>query len=217
MKGKGLFEMGNPRYPAHWWMKFPRVGVPPWEILPSEAREGELIISKRNELGCLSNFAYTPFDFRGKNYKSIEGWWQMMFYPEDSQDFRLSNPNVKWNHSREEVSQMYGFEAWFAGVTGFNNLRALGINWVTFEGKKLPYWIPEKGEHYCLVVDAMRAKLAQNPEIQNILLGTVGLRLRADHYEPADAPPSWEYYRIWMELRDELVKGKNGFDSMQVH
>lgn len=38
-----------------------------WEIMPQEAGNGEVILSKRNELGLL-NFAATPFEFHGKRY-----------------------------------------------------------------------------------------------------------------------------------------------------
>jgi hypothetical protein len=37
-------------YPAHWWTPVPTNGAPAWEILPQEARPGEVILSKRNEL-----------------------------------------------------------------------------------------------------------------------------------------------------------------------
>src|SRR5262249_55044696 len=53
-------------YPAHWWTPVPTNGAPAWEILPQAAGPGEVILSKRNELGLLSNFAATPFTFRGK-------------------------------------------------------------------------------------------------------------------------------------------------------
>jgi hypothetical protein len=67
-------------YPSHWWTPAPKEGAPVWEILPQEARPGEVILSKRNELGLLSNFAATPFTFRGQRYASLEGFWQMMLY-----------------------------------------------------------------------------------------------------------------------------------------
>jgi hypothetical protein len=78
----------DPRYPAHWWTPVSKVGKPDWEILPQEAGPGEVILSKRNELGLLSNFAATPFTFRGKRYASLEGFWQMMLYPEGPDDAR---------------------------------------------------------------------------------------------------------------------------------
>lgn len=71
----------NSRYPAHWWAPVSKEGAPDWEILPQEAGPGEVILSKRHELGLLSNFAPTPFVFRGRRYASIEGFWQMMLTP----------------------------------------------------------------------------------------------------------------------------------------
>ena len=61
-------------YPSRWWAAVPREGAPAWEILPQEAGPGEVILSKRNELGLLSNFAATPFTFRGQRYASLEGF-----------------------------------------------------------------------------------------------------------------------------------------------
>src|SRR2546427_140353 len=71
------------RYPAHWWTPIDDPKKPEWEILPQEAGPGEVILSKRNELGLLSNFAPTPFVFHGKQYASLEGFWQMMKYTEE--------------------------------------------------------------------------------------------------------------------------------------
>src|SRR5437870_13905798 len=70
------------RYPSHWWAPVSKEGAPDWEILPQEAGPGEVILSKRHELGLLSNFAATPFTFHKKRYASLEGFWQMMKYPE---------------------------------------------------------------------------------------------------------------------------------------
>src|SRR5271154_4165996 len=75
-------------YPAHWWAPVPSEGAPAWEILPQAAKPGEVILSKRNELGILSNFAATPFTLRGKRFASVEGFWQMMLYPEGPSDPR---------------------------------------------------------------------------------------------------------------------------------
>src|SRR5882672_827579 len=54
--------------PAHWWTPVPTNGAPAWEILPQDAAPGEVILSKRNELGLLSNFAPTPFVFHDRDY-----------------------------------------------------------------------------------------------------------------------------------------------------
>ena len=74
------------KYPAEWWTPCRRRARRDWEILPQDAGPGEVILSKRNELGMLSNFAPTPFEFHGKKYASLEGFWQMMKYPEGPDD-----------------------------------------------------------------------------------------------------------------------------------
>jgi hypothetical protein len=105
-----------------------REGAPSWEILPQEARPGEVIVSKRHELGLLSNFAATPIIFRGTRYASLEGFWQMMLYPEGPTDPRATFPGLEWRHTRELVAQMTGFEAKDAGTLAELNMERMGIN-----------------------------------------------------------------------------------------
>jgi predicted NAD-dependent protein-ADP-ribosyltransferase YbiA (DUF1768 family) len=192
------------QYPAHWWTPVPVEGKPDWEILPQEAKPGEVILSKRNELGILSNFAATPFAFRGKQYASVEGFWQMMLYPEGRDDPRSLAPGLKWEHTRDQVAKMTAFEAKDAGSLAYANMKRMGIDWVTFEGQRMTYWSKTKGEHYRLILAAMRAKLEQNPKVQETLLATGNLKLRPDHYQEQDPPEEWRYYQIWMDLRAEL-------------
>ena len=119
------------RYPAHWWAAVSREGAPAWEILPQEAGPGEVIVAKRHELGLLSNFAATPFTFSGKSYASVEGFWQMMLYPEGPDDPRATFPGLEWAYSREQVAQMVSFEAKQAGTLAEQNMARMGISWVT--------------------------------------------------------------------------------------
>ncbi len=192
------------RYPAEWWQPAPTEGAPEWEILPQEAAPGEVILSKRNELGLLSNFAATPFEFRGKRYASLEGFWQMMKYPEGADDPRAADPALKWEHTRDEVAQMTAFEAKQAGDFASRNMRTLGIDWVSFEGRRFPYRPKEPGEHYELIVAATREKVRQNREVQRVLLATGDLTLKPDHHQEPDAPAAWRYYEILTEIRDEV-------------
>ena len=192
------------RYPAHWWASVPESEAASWEILPQAAGPGEVILSKRNELGLLSNFAETPFVFHGRRYRSLEGFWQMMKYPEGPDDPRASSPDITWKHTREEVSQMVGFAAKAAGDLGSENMKAMGIDWVTFEGRRMTYRTPEKGEHYALIVEATREKVRQDPRVRDVLLSTGDLVLRPDHRQAPDAPPAWRYFDILMAIRDEL-------------
>src|SRR5205085_10018486 len=108
----------DPRYPAHWWTPVTEINKPDWEILPQKAKAGEVILSKRNELGILSNFAATPFTFRGKRYASVEGFWQMMLYPEGSGDERAKAAGVIWRNRRYEVTGMTALAAQDGGTQG---------------------------------------------------------------------------------------------------
>ena len=198
---------GARRYPPHWWAPVAEGEAESWEILPQAAGPGEVILSKRNELGLLSNFAHTPFVFRGTRYPSLEGFWQMMKYPEGPTDPRAVFPDVTWKHTREEVSQMIGRDAKSAGSLASKNMRVMGINWVTFEGRRMAYRTPEKGEHYDLIVEATWAKARQNPKVRDVLLSTGDLVLRPDHHQAPDAPPAWRYYEILMDIRTALREG----------
>jgi len=197
---------GTAQYPAHWWTPISKEGAPAWEILPQEAGPGEVILSKRNDLGLLSNFAPTPFKFRDRTYASLEGFWQMMKFPETKDDLRTNNPDIKWPWTRDQVAQMTGFEAKHAGNVAEDNMKKLGITWVTFEGNKMEYKSAIPGEHYQLIVQATREKVRQNPEVRKILLSTGNLVLRPDHHQEPNAPAAWRYYEILMQLRRELQK-----------
>src|SRR4030095_5132146 len=129
----------DPRYPAPWFATINDPNKPAWEILPQEAGPGEVILSKRNELGLLSNFAPTPFVFHSKHYASLEGFWQSMLYPEGRNDPRATSPGLEWKYTRAQVEQMTAFEAKHAGDQAEANMRKMGIDWVSFEGKRFAY------------------------------------------------------------------------------
>lgn len=201
-----LSALGASRvYPAHWWKPVDKASAPSWEILPQEAGPGEVILSKRNELGILSNFTLSPFELEGERYLSVEGFWQMMKYPESETDPRALFKGLSWPHSRRQVSQMVAFEAKKAGDLGSENMKKMGIDWVTYRGERMEYRSPNKGKHYQIIRRAMAAKLQQNPEVRRVLQATGDLILRPDHHQPTDAPPAWKYFQIWMELRSELL------------
>ena len=197
----GTLAVALAQYPAHWWTPVPEASAPGWEILPQAAKPGEVILSKRNELGILSNFAVTPFVLHGKRYASVEGFWQMMLYPEGVNDPRAKAPEIAWPHTGDAVAGMTAFEAKDAGTVAEKNMRTMGIDWITFDGRRFPYRSKEKGVHYQLILEAMRAKLQQNPQVRQVLLSTGNLILRPDHIEEPDPPAEWHYYRIWMDLR----------------
>ena len=196
----------DPRYPSHWWAPVAKEGAPAWEILPQEAGPGEVILSKRNELGLLSNFADTPFTFRGKSYASLEGFWQMMKYPQGPNDARAKFPGLQWKYTREQVAQLTSFEAKTAGTLADENMKKMGITWVTFEGKQMEYRPAKPGEHYRLIVAATREKVRQNPEVRKVLLATGDLVLKPDHHQEPNPPAAWRYYEILSQIRTDLQK-----------
>ncbi len=194
----------DPRYPARWWTQVSDPKKPDWEILPQEAGPGEVILSKRNELGLLSNFAPTPFTFHGRRYASLEGFWQMMKYPEGPNDPRAKFPGLEWKYTREQVAQMVSFEANHAGALASANMEKMGITWVSFEGKRFEYKPAVPGEHYKLIVAATWEKVKQNPEVKRVLLSTGDLILKPDHHQELNAPAAWRYFEILTMIRSEL-------------
>ncbi len=197
------------QYPPEWWKPVPTNGAPAWEILPQEAKPGEVILSKRNELGLLSNFAPTPFTFHGKRYASLEGFWQMMKYPEGTNDPRATFPGLEWKYTRDEVAQFTSFAAKHAGDLAETNMKKMGITWVTFEGRRIEYRPAKPGTHYELIVAATREKVRQNPDVKRVLLETGNLVLKPDHHQEPNAPAAWRYYEILTEIRTKL-QNNNG-------
>ena len=199
-------EAKQANYPARWWEPVSKEGAPGWEIFPQEAKPGEVILSKRNELGLLSNFAATPFEFHGKRYASLEGFWQMMKYPEGPDDPRAKFPGAEWKLTRDEVAQLTAFGAKRAGDVASRNMAKMGIDWITFEGKRMPYKPAKPGEHYRLIEEATWAKVRQNPEVKRVLLATGDLVLKPDHHQEPNAPAAWRYYEILTKIREQLKR-----------
>ena len=164
---------------------------------------GEVILSKRRELGLLSNFAATPFVFRGKRYASLEGFWQMMLYHDGKEDPRAKTAGLEWKYTREQVAEMTSFDAKSAGSLAEENMKKMGITWVTFEGQQIEYRPAIAGEHYRLIVAATWEKVRQNPEVKKVLLATGDLILRPDHHQEPNAPAAWRYYEILTQIRAE--------------
>jgi len=198
-------QAGHP-YPASWWTPVRDPHPPSWEILPQAAAPGEVILSKRNELGLLSNFAATPLVFHGKKFASVEGFWQATKYPENEKDPRMHYPGIHWPYTRAQVESMTAFEAKHAGDVGTTNMKTMGIDWVSFEGRHMVYRAPGESDFYKLIVQVMKEKLKQNPQVRDVLLRTGDLRLRPDHQPGPPSLKAWQYFDIWMSIRAEISK-----------
>lgn len=206
-----LSYASEPGYPQEWWKEIPRDQAHHWETLPQDAGPGEVILSKRTELGLFSNFTKSPFEFRGESYASIEGFWQATKYPENRNDERARFPGLRWRWTREQVKAMDSYKAKEAGDLGSQNMKIMGIDWVTFETEKMVYKEKGESEFYFLVREVMKAKLQQNPRVKELLLQTGNLKLRPDHTD-LDAADllAWQYHEIWMQMRRELREHSKG-------
>jgi hypothetical protein len=103
---------------------------------------------------------------------------------------------------------MTAFEAKSAGTLAEENMRLMGINWATFEGRRFVYRSPTPRTHYRLIVAATWAKVKQNPEVRKVLLATGDLILKPDHHGEPDAPPEWKYYEILTTIRTQLQNAR---------
>lgn len=194
-------------FPKHWWQEVPRETAKSWEILPQDAGPNQVVLSKRNELGLLSNFTEAPFVYKGKCYPTVEGYWQMMKYPEGAQDPRWAWAK-NWKYTRDQVSQFNGYAAKSAG--GYANflMDKNDANWVTFNGETLVFAEMTLGRHYELIWDAFIEKLRQNPKVLEVLLATGELEFLPDHGVSEKSPREWHYYKLWMDIRTLVRQGK---------
>ncbi|MFN3454589.1 MAG: hypothetical protein ACK41T_06460 [Pseudobdellovibrio sp.] len=196
-------------YPDTWWKHVPVDQVKSWEIPPQQAdrEKNEVVLSKRTELGVFSNLADISFVLDDTRYKSLEGLWQGMKYPENAKDERFADSNVIWPYTREEVYMMSGFDAKKAGDIANANMKKLGIKWITYQGKKI-YYNSEDGkmEHYNIIYRASFEKVKQNQSLKELLLQTGDLNFLSDHIQHDNPNPAYLYFDIYMRIRNEIRK-----------
>lgn len=194
-------------YPETWWRVVPESEAESWEILPQAAKPGEVILSKRTELGVFSNLAAAPFTLDNNQYASIEALWQMMKYPDlnDPEDTRKEWIN-EYPFTRDQVKKMADFEAKKAGDAANAVMKKHGINWISYQNKKFNYkdFATGSAYHYDLIYRATVEKVEQNPAIKKLLLQTGNLILRPDHNTPSGSPKSYYYFDILMDIRTKL-------------
>lgn len=202
--------IGHQSYSDSWWKYIPEAELKSWEIPPQAAdrNQKEVILSKRTELGIFSNLADSPFVLDQIKYSSLEGLWQGMKYPENEKDERFKDQTVIWPYSRSEVYKMSGFESKKAGDIANENMKKLGIKWITYQGQKIDYNSTDDGreKHYQIILRASREKVLQNPKIKKLLLQTSGLQFFPDHKQQVNSPPAYRYHEIYMKVRDEISR-----------
>lgn len=192
-------------FPAAWWAPVPRESAASWEILPQDAGKGEVILSKRTELGVFSNFGDTPFILDGLSFGSVEGLWQSLKYPDPTIPKDKRHKISGWKYTREQVALMVGREAKNAGNEANALYRIHGLKNINWRDHFFDYVDHAAGSefHYHLIKRAIKAKLDQNHALWDLLLKTKCLKLRSDHLAGSNEPPSFRYFEILMVLRDE--------------
>lgn len=190
--------------PSEWWMEVN--DAPGWEIVPQDAGPCQVVLSKRTELGIFSNFGESPFVLDGTKYRSIEGLWQALKYPEPAISDDPRHAIDDWPHTRAEVKDMYAWDAKDAGNMANRIYYDNDLIDVSYQGYFFDYVDRAEGSqyHYELITRAMYAKVTQNPWIKELLLQTGDLELLPDHYMSRNVPASFNYHKILMKLRDEL-------------
>ncbi len=195
-------------FPDAWWAAVPADQIKGWEILPDSVSRTnkEVVLSKRNELGQFSNLGSVSFEMDGIQYKSLEALWQGMKYPENANDDRLKDPTVIWPYTREQVFQMDGFPAKKAGDIANENMKKLGIKYITYLGQKIEYNGPGMNRHYEIIYQASKNKVLQNPRLKILLISTKDLKFFPDHKQHANPNPAYLYHEIYMKIRSELTE-----------
>lgn len=194
-------------YPASWWKPVPRDQAQSWEILPQDAKKGEVILSKRTELGVFSNLGKSPLVFEKEHYASVEAFWQMMKYPDikDNRDERLKFAK-EYPYTRDQVKQLFDFESKGAGDAANKVMKDHQIKWISYQGKKFDYKDLAEGSeyHYRLIYEVIKAKVMQNAAIKSLLIKTGDLVLKPDHKQPENSPKAYYYHEILMDIRSKL-------------
>lgn len=135
---------------------------------------------------ALCNFLMSPFTLDGILFASIEGFIQGIKFPE-------GDPR------REQAFVSSGWDAKHLGDTADRS----GAYW---NGQKIAYG---SNEHHQLIARAIRARIAQNSGLAQVLATTAGATII---HRTGDEPeskttslPAVVFCRILTELRDELL------------
>ena len=133
---------------------------------------------------ALSNFQLSPFSLDGVLFASIEGFIQGIKFPE-------GDPR------RERAFVSSGWDAKNLGGEADRS----GAYW---QGRKLIYG---SSEHHRLIERAIRARIAQNSGLAQVLASTGGATLvhnTGEPESPTTSLPAVVFCRILTQMRDEL-------------
>lgn len=134
-------------------------------------------------LRLISNLAETSFEFDGRFYSSVEGFWQGLKFPGDA--------------DRERLACLAGHTAKSAGPKSEPGDR------IVYEGREV---VVGTVDHWALMERASRAKFEQDDDARAALVSTGSRPLV--HKVPIDsrAIPGVIMADIWMRIRASLAK-----------
>lgn len=139
----------------------------------------------------LSNLANTPFELDGKNYASVEAFWQWLKFSIEEERIRISG--------------MFLIASKKIGDAGDNREGHFEYLWQQY--------IVGSQEHHELMRRAIRAKLEQNPKALKLLLETWNTPIIHEPkkkdgtlYPDSTTIPAAVFSGMLMELRNEFLK-----------
>ena len=118
--------------------------LPPEDVVVNVSSQG-----RNNTERILSNFADTPFTLGEKKFKSVESFWQGLYFPDEE--------------TRQEVASLDGKDA------KIFSRKKRQADTVTYEGQEINIG---SAEHLALMEKALEAKFQQNPAALNALINT---------------------------------------------
>ena len=129
----------------------------------------------------ISNFAETPFVLEGREYRTVEGFWQGLKFDADA--------------DRRRIAKLSGREA---KNVGSDQPYTATVN---YDGRAIPVGT---FSHWQLMERACRAKFEQHEEARAALLSTGDRPLEHRMRRDSRAIPGVIMAQIWMRIRREL-------------
>ena len=135
----------------------------------------------------ISNLAETPFVLRGRGYASVEGFWQGLRFEDEKK--------------RAQIARLWGGSAKRA-AKGATERDSFTYNGETF--------VRAGPAHRALMLEACRAKFAQNLEAREALLATGDRPLTHRPRRDSTTIPGALMADIWMRIRADLLENAAG-------
>ncbi len=159
-------------------------------LVPSSTPSPINVASNSQNLteALLSNLAYTPFSLDGRDYASVEAFWQWLKYANEEE--------------RKRIATLSGIES----KKVWNN----GDNTERFEYNGVMYLVWSE-EHQHLMRRAIRAKMEQNSNVLSLLLATGNTPIIHDpkkkdgtSYPDSTTIPAKVFSQILIDMREKF-------------